>query len=339
MKEKIFQVQEIGSLRKSDWLIKTLRNPNISQEAKKAARDDLAYINIKKMEEAGLDIVYDGEARRTEMYEYAVRNISGFKLTGQIRSWDNKYYRKARVIDKVGYIKPYHLDEYKSVAEIAKKEVKIPITGPYTLADWSYNEFYPKREDLIFDLAKEVINPMLKELVSAGAKIIQLDEPAATTHPNDSKLFVEAFNQSVKGVKAKITVHICYSGDNYTTLFPDILEMKCTQFALEFANRDTSKLGVNRESRHGYSALEAFKEYNDPREIGLGVSDVHVDLIESPEIIRDRILYAEKIWGDPTKIYVNPDCGLRTRSRDVAFTKLSRISKGRDLAKKEINQN
>ena len=71
-------------------------------------------------------------------------------------------------------------------------------------------------------------------------------------------------------------------------------------------------------------------------EVGIGVSDVHVNEIESPELIRDRILYAAKALGDPTKIYVNPDCGLRTRTREVSFDKIRSMVKGAELARKAV---
>jgi len=336
---KIYPTQEIGSLRKPEWLLKILRDKRASEEAKKAARDDLAYLNIRMLEDCGLDYVYDGEARRTEMYEYVVKNVGGFKLAGWVRSWDNKYYRKARVIDKVTYLRPYYLEEFRFVAQHAKRPIKIPVTGPYTLADWSYNEYYRTKEELLFDLAKEIIRPLLRDLASAGAKVIQIDEPAATTHPSETRIFVEAFNEAVAGIDAKITVHICYSGNQYRSLFPEALDMKCSQFTLEFANRDTARLGLDKESRVGYQALNLFKEYGDKREVGVGVVDVHVDNIEPQELIKDRILYAAKVLEDPKRVYVNPDCGLRTRSRAVAFTKLRNLCLASELARSQPMKN
>jgi 5-methyltetrahydropteroyltriglutamate--homocysteine methyltransferase len=103
----------------------------------------------------------------------------------------------------------------------------------------------------------------------------------------------------------------------------------CSQLALEFANRNDV---------HGvaYEQLKLLPEYDDKREVGLGVADVHVDEIESPELVKERIEYATKILGDAEKIYVNPDCGLRTRSWDVAFAKLSNIVKGASLARQTV---
>ncbi len=328
--------QEIGSIRKPEWLLRTLRDPKLPQEVKERARDDLAYLNIKLFEDAGLDIVYDGEARRVEMYEYPIRRIRGFEFCGRVRSWDNKYFLKARCTGKVEYVKPYHLEEMLFVKQHARAEFKVPVTGPYTLADWSFNEHYPTRDLFIYDLAKNVIRPLLRDLASAGAQRIQIDEPAATTHPREMRLFVEALNEALAGVEAKVNLHICYSGNEYLALFPECLELNVNQFTLEFANRDTLSLGLDREHRKGYSPLNLFKEYGDKRAIGLGVVDVHSDEIESPELVRDRILFAQEALEGENMLYVNPDCGLRTRSRKVAFNKLRNMVEGAKLASEAL---
>ncbi|GIU72158.1 MAG: methionine synthase [Candidatus Nitrosocaldaceae archaeon] len=332
---KAFQTQEIGSLKKPRWLITALRDKEVSAIDKERARDDLAYLNTRILEDLGLDIVYDGEARRVEMYEYPIRHIEGFEFAGLVRSWDNKYYRKARCIGEVRYKENYHIDEFKFLKRIAKKELKIPITGPYTLADWSYNEYYNSKAEFIIALARNVIRPLMNDLVKHGAKIIQLDEPAATTHPAEMDIFVEAINECVKGIDAKVTMHICYSGNEYRALIPYLNEMNIKQYALEFANRDKLELGVDDNSRRGYQVIKEFKDNGFEGEIGLGVLDVHIDEIEPPELVRDRLLYVSR-FIDPEKIYANPDCGLRTRSREIAFEKIRNMVKGADLARKEL---
>ncbi|MFQ5940759.1 MAG: hypothetical protein ACE5KA_03570 [Nitrososphaerales archaeon] len=333
---KPFTTQEIGSLKKPEWLLKVVRNKQISDEDKSKARNDAAFLNIKALEDAGLDIIYDGEVRRVEMYEYPVRYINGFEFAGLVRSWDNKYYKKARCVSSVAYKTDFHLDEFKFVKDSTNRIVKVPITGPYTLADWSYNEYYDSKEELIIDLARNVVRPLIMDLVEHGAKLIQIDEPAATTHPGEMKIFSKAINECVKGIDAKITVHACYSGNDYQALVPYSTEINVTQFALEFANRDSWKLGLTDDVRNGYSVLKSLKEHGYNGEIGLGVVDVHVNEIESPELVRDRLLYASKILDDPTKIYANPDCGLRTRTRNVAFEKIRSVVQGSELARQAI---
>ena len=177
---------------------------------------------------------------------------------------------------------------------------------------------------MILDIGREILRPNLKALVAAGADFIQIDEPALTTKPDEVGFFIEAFNESTAGINCKLSVHICYS--DYRNLYPHIMELKsCSQLALEFANRGSET--------KPYDQLKLLKEFGDQREIGLGVADVHTDAIEDPELIRSRIEYAVRILGDPSRIYVNPDCGLRTRSWDVAYAKLCNIVKGAEMAR------
>ncbi len=371
--ERLFPCQEIGSLSKPPWLVaapsrggataeevvhaeswgrlldveghsdllKTLRGDSL--KGKKAELRDWASLYVLRLfERVGLDYVYDGEQRRIEMYEYPIRRTSGFEFLGHARSFDNKYYRKAACVDATRFKKAYHMDEYSFVKERAVKQVKVPITGPYTLADWSFNEYYQKRRadvssmkqrklaakrDLVLDLAEQVLRPNIEALVDAGARVVQLDEPAATTHPEEVPIFVEGINSATEGVNCKFIVHVCYS--DYRLLYPDVLEMRCDQFAWEFANRDD-------EHGDGYVPLELFREYDDGREIGLGVVDVHVNEVETAELVRDRIVAAADAVGDPGRVYVNPDCGLRTRTWQTAYEKLTSMVKGAEMARSEF---
>ena len=182
----------------------------------------------------------------------------------------------------------------------------------------------------------KVIRPLIRDLVKTGADFIQIDEPAATTHPKEMKLVVDSFNESIKGINAKFGIHICYSED-YSNMYPEVLEMKNHQYELEFANRDSWNKGANHSNRNGYkSFLKTFRDHNEKKEIGLGVLDVHVDKIEPPELVRDRILYAVKMTDNPNLIHVNPDCGLRTRTREISFSKLRNMVIGAEMAKKKL---
>jgi len=298
---------------------------------------------IKLFEKVGLDIIFNGEQPRKEMYHYPLQFIEGFRFVGEVRVFDNQYFPKGEVIAEPKLKIPYHLNEFLFVKENTKKKIKIPITGAYTLADWSFNTFYQKKwisklgdyykekyeakRELAIELAKKIIRENLKALIENGAEIIQIDEPAATTVPEEIPIFVESLNESIKGLNAKFHCHICYSRD-YSILFPNILEVKnLKQLALEFSNRDSIELGVDEKSRRGFSFLKKFKQFSSSLEIGIGVVDVHTDFIEPVELIRDRILYALKVLKDEKTIYVNPDCGLRTRNWDVAKNKLTNMVK------------
>jgi 5-methyltetrahydropteroyltriglutamate--homocysteine methyltransferase len=374
VKEQLFPTQEIGSLMKPSWLVKGLRGAEVTsadlgelaawskmlkltKEAKRVEellrvapgprRDlelrDLASLHqVRLLESAGLDYVFDGEVHRIEMYEHPIRNSKGFTFYGHVRSFDNKYYLKASATEEVGFLRPYHLEEYEYISKVAKRPVKVPITGPYTLADWSFNEYYLKkagkrrspkdrlseaRRELTLDIAEKIIRPNIKALLKAGAPVIQIDEPAATTKPDEAELFAEAFNEATKGLSATFPVHICFS--DYALLYPQVLEMKrCSQWQWEFANKEASG--------DGYRFLDLLNEYGDRRQVGLGVLDIHVDKVESPELVRDRILRAAEVLEDPSRVLVNPDCGLRTRSLEVSYKKLTNMVEGAAMAREVL---
>ena len=308
---------------------------------------------IKLMENAGLDLVWDGEQHRVEMYEYPIRRMSGFVFHGHVRSFDHKYYRKASCIQEPGCEVPYHIQEYKEITALAKKQIKIPLTGAYTIVDWSFDEYYmanvvpgktnihqvrhEARRQFLHDITKNVIHPNIKALYDQGVRYIQIDEPAATTKKDEIPDFVETMRQTIGDLagKAFFSTHICFS--DYRRLFPDILSLVgiLDEIHFEYANRDSKELGVDSQTRKGYEILHHFK--NTSFKVGLGVLDVHTDFIESPELVRDRILYAIEILGDPSRIFVAPDCGLRTRSWDIAFEKLRNMVEGRHLAAKALD--
>lgn len=335
-----------------DSNIKNERSNEQLTELKQKLKQESQTFALRFLETAGLDIIYDGEQTRVEMYEDPISDIEGFEFKGLVRSFDVMKYRKAACISEPAFKTPYHEKEFIFLRDKTEHELKIPITGAYTLAEWSYNEYYGKknlqsevfglfnsekidRKEMAISLAKDVIRPNIKALVDNGAKWIQIDEPAATTYPDEVDLVVETFNESVKGLNVKASIHMCFS--DYKVFFPAILEMKnCYQYAWEFANNDTRNLGIDNNVRSGYKVLDLFKKYNVNGNIGLGVLDIHTDFIESPELVKDRILYAAKIFG-PERIFVNPDCGLRTRRLDIAFEKLKNMVKGAEMARSVLH--
>lgn len=368
----LFPTQEIGSIARPNWLIKKLRGvglknadleelnhwiefssferreelkaiigkEKLEEEDKNTLKSLSSLLVIRCFEKVGLDILYGGEQLRTEMYQEPISNINGFRFYGEVRSFDNKYYKKAACVGEPKLKYPYHLDEFDYIKSLTTKTLKVPITGAYTLTNWSFNEYYLKKwmnaessrkkainkanYKLAQSLAKNIIRPNLLALVEAGAKLIQIDEPAATTNPDEIEIFVESFNKSTKGISGcKFNLHVCFS--DYSLLYPEICELEnCSQYTFEFAQSDH------------YGFLELMKKHSDSKEVGLGVIDVHSDRIESPELVRDRILKAAKII-EPERIYVNPDCGLRTRSWRVAFKKLENMVKGASFARKEFS--
>ncbi len=333
-------------------LLELLRKKTLSQQEKEEVKKWSSIYGLRLIEHAGVDVVYDGEQQRSEMYQHAVDNSEGFVIRGLTRSFDNKYYQKGACVGKPKVKKPWHVEELLTLQKLTKRKIKIPITGAYTIAAWSFDEYYAKnvqelgsskslvsrekaRRQFILDVAKNLLRPNIQKLLEHGAQWIQIDEPAATTIPSEVPLFVESFNESVKGLKGEFSVHICFS--DYSLLFPHIQKMEqCSQYDLELSNRDSKELGVKEGDRPGYEILKLFRKHKIPSRIGLGVTDIHSDFIESPELIRDRILYAVNVLGDANLVNPSPDCGLRTRTWDVAYQKLANQTDGTRLAENFI---
>lgn len=321
----------------------------LSQETRYAIKQLAARYAIRLQEKAGLDILYDGEQDRPEMYQDAVSKTAGFSPRGRLRAFDNKSFLKSAVVEPPGFIASWYDAEFTRARQESERAIKVPITGAYTIADWSFDEFYRRRLDqggqglsstaakraFVLDVAERVLRPNIASLLAAGAEWVQIDEPAATTKPDEVPLFVEAFNRSVAGLAGSFSVHICFS--DYNLLFPYVSDLQnCNQFSLEFANRDGRDLGTDSVHRPAYEILQQFRQHTPDTGIGLGVTSVHDNVIEAPELVRDRVLRAVDIVDDPRLVYPSPDCGLRTRNWQVAFDKLRTTVEGTDLARQQL---
>jgi 5-methyltetrahydropteroyltriglutamate--homocysteine methyltransferase len=334
-------------------LLDLLRHAPFSKEQKAELQRWSSLYAVRLEESAGLDVVYDGEQQRTEMYDWAVSHANGFERRGSVRAFDNKYYSKAAVVGPISLGSPFHNAEFSYLVSVAEAELKIPVTGAYTIADWSFDERDRKpenllrpaaertharhaaRRDFVLEVARNLIRPNLEALIKLGARWIQVDEPGASTEADELDLFVDSFNASVEGLDAMFSTHLCFS--DYNLFFPAIERMEqCRQYAVGFANYDSRELGTTDEARPGYQVIKKFRDLPYKPALGLGVIDIHSDFIESPELVRDRVLYAVKVFGDPKRIHVTPDCGLRTRSWKVAYEKLRNMTAGVELAREAL---
>ena len=150
---------------------------------------------VRLQESAGVDVIWDGEQQRSEMYGWAVAHANGFEPRGTVRSFDNKYYLKSAATGPISLAEPYHNDEFSFLQSVAKHDLKIPITGAYTIAVWSYDEHHSAeggrlggglsrkdeveaRRELTLDIARNLIRPNLEALIELGATWIQIDEPS-----------------------------------------------------------------------------------------------------------------------------------------------------------------
>jgi len=298
----------VGSFPKPAYLVKArtlFSRKKISQNELKELEKEATQEIIKLQEDIGLDILVHGEMERGDMVTYFAERLEGFGISGLVRSYGNRYYKKPIVKGKIKRNSSIALEMFQYAQSLTPKPVKGMLTGPYTMCDWSFNEYFETRRDLVLNLA-EVVHQEALDLDRAGAKYIQIDEPAISTRPEEIDLAIEAMKIVTNGLKAKTVSHICY-GD-FTTIYPKILDLAVDQLDLEFANSD-------------FTNLEIFRTPAFTKEVAVGVVDVHSHEIETKEKVKDNIKKVLNVFP-LEKIYIDPDCGLKTRTLKEAEAKL-----------------
>lgn len=266
---------------------------------------------VTLQEEVELDVFVDGEMYRGDMTTYFARNLEGFKISGLVRSYGNRYYRKPIIVGEVGWREPITVEWWKFTQGLTRKPVKGIVTGPYTMMDWSFNEHYPSRREACLALAK-ALHEEVKALAKAGAKIIQVDEPAISARPEELPEFaIEAMQMVTRGVDAYFISHICYGAFEF--IYPGMLELPVDNFDLEMSN---SELDL----------IELFREHPFSKDLSFGVVDVHSHIVEGVELVKKRIQRALEVLT-PEQLWIDPDCGLKTRTREETVNKLKTIVK------------
>ncbi|HEY8498197.1 MAG TPA: methionine synthase [Limnochordales bacterium] len=301
----------VGSFPKPDYLLKArsaFARGEISREQLAEQERRATEACIRLQERLGIDILVHGEMERGDMTTYFAEQMDGFAISGLVRSYGNRYYRKPIVVGPIGRRRPMAVEAFKFAQSLTDRPVKGMLTGPYTMADWSFNDHYPNRRALVLRLA-EVIHEEAVDLERAGARYIQIDEPAISTRPEEIDLAIEALGIVTRGLSAHTITHICYG--HFEKIYPRMLDLPVDQLDLEAANND-------------FAILELFRRHRPHKEIALGVVDVHSHRVEPVEAIKKGILAALEVL-DPERLYIDPDCGLKTRTWEEAEQKLANM--------------
>src|SRR3990170_134834 len=179
------------------------------------------------------------------------------------------------------------------------------ITGPYTMMDWSFDEHYGSREEVAMAFAK-ILHEEARDLQAAGAKIVQIDEPALSARADELPLVVKAVGAVARGLDVKTILHTCYG--NYQEIYSYFNRLPVDQLDLEMSNS-------------GLDLLARFRKDPLKKEIAFGVVDVHSHVIEGQAEVEERIEQALSLFH-PQRLYIDPDCGLKTRTVEEAKAKL-----------------
>ncbi len=267
-----------------------------------AVRDVLAL-----QERLGIDLLVDGEMDRGDMTTFFAERLGGMEVSGLVRSYGNRYYRKPVIVGDVRRTAPMTVERWRFAQGETKAPVKAILTGPYTLMDWSFDEHYDSREACCMALA-EVVREEAADLVAAGVKDLQIDEPAVSARPEDLPLAARALGTVTEGLGSdtRTWTHLCYG--LFAPVIDQILALPVDGLLLEFANSD-------------FDLLDRLADLPEGKVIGAGVLDVHVPTVETADQVRERIEHVLEVLP-PERVWINPDCGLKTRTLDEARGKL-----------------
>ena len=277
------------------------------EEYKEFIRKQIEKV-IAFQEEMGLDVLVHGEFERTDMVEFFAFKLSGIATTqhGWVLSYGSRVYRPPIIYGDVSRPKPMTVEEITYAQSLTQKPVKGMLTGPVTILNWSYyREDVPKKE-IAYQIALALLEEV-RDLERAGIKIVQIDEPAFREGvPLKKKDWQEYFGWAVKAFRlcskaspeTQIHTHMCYSE------FNEIIEYI---YQMDF---DVISIEASRSKGEIIEAFERFKGWD--RQIGIGVYDIHSPAIPTKEEMRIALERAMKILP-PHLLWVNPDCGLKTR--------------------------
>lgn len=296
------QTTEIRSLRLN------FKTGNIDDDSYRTGIAEHIKKTIVEQERLGLDVLVHGEAERNDMVEYFGEHLDGFAFTqnGWVQSYGSRCVKPPVIIGDINRPEAITVEWAKYAQSLTYKPVKGMLTGPVTILCWSF-----PREDLSREtIAKQIalaLRDEVEDLEKAGIGIIQLDEPALREglplHQTDWDTYlawaVDAFRLTVAMAKdhTQIHTHMCYCE------FNDIMG--------SIAALDADVITIE-TSRSDMELLDAFKKFKYPNEIGPGVYDIHSPNVPSIEWIENLLRKAAQIIPEK-RLWVNPDCGLKTR--------------------------
>ena len=275
---------------------------------------------LKLQEELGLDLLVHGEFERNDMVEYFGEQLHGFAFTehGWVQSYGTRYVKPPIIYGDVSRPRPMTVRWSTFAQSKTARPVKGMLTGPVTILQWSFVRDDQPRAETAKQLAL-AIRDEVKDLEAAGIRVIQIDEPALregmplrrAEWPGYLEWAVNAFRLATAVVSdaTQIHTHMCYSE------FNDVLRV--------IEKMDADVISIE-NARSGSELLEGFKEYKYPNEIGPGVYDIHSPRVPStPEIVQALKRMREVL--DDRQIWVNPDCGLKTRGWEETLSSLRNL--------------
>ena len=338
----LFPTTLVGSYPQPDWLIDRQKLAGrfpprirarelwrVPEPWLQDALDDATLLAIRAQEEAGLDVITDGEIRRESYSNRFATALEGVDIDNPGTALDRSGHPNPvpRVVGKIRRKRPVEVEDLKFLRAYTTRKVKMTVPGPFTMSQQAQNDYYPSLAEAALGYA-EAVNAEIKDLFAAGADIVQIDEPYMQARPGPAEEYgLTALNRALDGVNGVTAVHICFGyaaiiheRPSAYSFLPQLKGCRCRQISIETAQ---SKLDC-----------AVLKELPDQMII-LGVLDLSTPEIETPETVAARIRRA-LVYRKPEDIIVAPDCGLKYLPRDAAFGKMKAMVEGARIVRAEV---
>src|ERR1700675_523565 len=293
------------------------------------AQADATLLAIRAQEDAGLDIVTDGEIRRESYSNRFATALEGVDIDNPGSALDRSGHPNPvpRIVGRIRRRHPVETEDLKFLKRHTQRRVKMTVPGPFTMSQQAQNDYYPSAEAAAMDYATAV-NAEIKDLFAAGADIVQIDEPYMQARPEKARQFgLEAFNAALAGVTGTTAVHICFG-------YAAVIHVRPSGYSFlpEFANSPVKQVSIETAQ----SGLDcAVLERLSGKTIILGTLDLSDMGIETAEMVAARIRRALPHVA-AERIVVAPDCGLKYLPRAVAFGKMRAMVAGAAIVRREI---
>jgi 5-methyltetrahydropteroyltriglutamate--homocysteine methyltransferase len=328
----LFPASLVGSYPQPDWLIdrERLRDRfpprvrvkelwRVDPDHLEQAQRDATLLAIRAQEDAGLDIITDGEICRESYSNRFATALDGVDIDHPGTALDRSGHPNPvpRVTGPIRRRHPVEVEDLKFLRASTGRTVKITVPGPFTMSQQAQDDHYGDPEAIAMGYA-EAVNEEVRDLFAAGADIVQLDEPYLQARPEPAhKYGVKVINRALEGVTGTTAVHLCFGyaaiiherPAGYSFL-PELADCRCDQISIE-----TAQSGLD------CSVLTAL----EGKTIILGVLDLNDMTVETPETVAGRVRRALP-YVSPERLVLAPDCGMKYLPPDVAFGKLTAMT-------------
>ncbi|WP_300359738.1 methionine synthase [uncultured Pseudoalteromonas sp.] len=339
--KKLLPTSTAGSLPKPAWLAEpeTLWSPWKLQGAELIdGKQDALRVALQEQQQAGVDIVSDGEQTRQHFVTTFIEHLNGVdfenRKTVTIR---NRYEASVpSVIGPVSRSKPVFVEDAKFLRSQTKQPIKWALPGPMTMIDTLYDAHYQSREQLAWEFAK-ILNQEAKELEAAGVDIIQFDEPAFNVFFDDVNDWgIKCLERAIEGLKCETAVHICYGyGIKANTDWKQTLGNEWRQYEEVFPKLQKSNIDIISLECHNSRVPIELLALIRGKKVMVGAIDVASNEIETPDEVAQTLREALK-YVDADKLYPCTNCGMAPLPRQIASAKLSALSKGAEIIRGEV---